>query len=228
MGKIQKDQNTQLSFLPLCYQPGPLVFHNQWKLIRPKKFRQGFPGAPLQQSGVKTSNKFPCFLPTWERAGPLHPARAGVGPGVRPESRLRRLTHPPLGDVYRERVEGPAFASGSLGVAVVCFGLFVSCCPQFAPAHKVIFSPLQFLCLLLLQMFVQVQALQQKSWAPGPSLSQIEKSFTTMVVVMMVESLSPVQFFGPSAPGPSVQGILQARILECVATSFSINYHNMK
>ena len=36
--------------------------------------------------------------------------------------------------------------------------------------HTVIFSPLQFLCILLLEdMFVQVQALQQR--VPGPSLS---------------------------------------------------------
>ena len=90
---------------------------------------------------MKISNKFPCFLPTWERAGSLHLVRVGVGPGVGPERRLRWLTHP-LGDVYREHVEDPAFAPGSLGVAVVFFGLFVSCCPQFAPVHKVIFSPL--------------------------------------------------------------------------------------
>ena len=38
--------------------------------------------------------------------------------------------------------------------------------------HAVIFSPLQFLCILLLkERFVQVQALQQK--VPGPSLSHV-------------------------------------------------------
>ena len=38
--------------------------------------------------------------------------------------------------------------------------------------HAVIFSPLWFLCILLLEeTFVQVQALQQR--VPGPSLCQL-------------------------------------------------------
>ena len=57
------------------------------------------------------------------------------------------------------------------------FGLFVSLCPEFAPMnlpqghmHTVIFSPVQLLCILLLEeRCVQVQALQQR--VPGPGLS---------------------------------------------------------
>ena len=78
------------------------------------------------------------------------------------------------------------------------FSLFVSFVQNLPQLHMltVIFSPLEFLCILLLQeMFVQVQALQQRSLGPR-SQPVLEKSFTTMVVVMMVESLSPVQFFG--------------------------------
>ena len=67
----------------------------------------------------------------------------------------------------------PAFASCSSKVAVRSSGLFVSFVqnlPQLSE-HSVIFSPLQFLCILLLEdRFVQVQALQEK--VPGPSLSQ--------------------------------------------------------
>ena len=54
------------------------------------------------------------------------------------------------------------------------FGLFVSfgsrICPQLC-IHMVIFSPIQFLCILLLEeRCVQVQALQLR--VPGPGLSQ--------------------------------------------------------
>ena len=62
------------------------------------------------------------------------------------------------------------FRSGSWGF----FGFFVSCIknlPQLR-MHAVIFSPLWFLCILLLEeTFVQVQALQQR--VPGPSLCQL-------------------------------------------------------
>ena len=67
----------------------------------------------------------------------------------------------------------PAFTSCSSKVAVRSSGLFVSFVqnlPQLSK-YSVIFSPLQFLCILLLEdRFVQVHALQQK--VPGPSLSQ--------------------------------------------------------
>ena len=48
-----------------------------------------------------------------------------------------RCFAPPIGGVvYRGSVQYPAFAPGSSEVAVGLFGLFVSCCPEFAPtAH---------------------------------------------------------------------------------------------
>ena len=70
------------------------------------------------------------------------------------------------------------FRSGSWGFLVFLhlwgfFGLFVSFIQNLPPTahHTVIFSPIMFLCILLLEeTFVQVQALQQR--VPGPSLSQ--------------------------------------------------------
>ena len=63
----------------------------------------------------------------------------------------------------------PCFAPSSAEVAAGLLGLFVSCCPEFAPTvHAVIFSPLEFLCILLFEeMFVQVQVLQQS--VPSPA-----------------------------------------------------------
>ena len=83
---------------------------------------------------------------------------------------LRWPAHPLGGAVCRDHAQDPAFASGTSEMAggfwPVC--IFV----LFAPAalHAVIFSPLLFLCVRLLQeMFVLGQALQQR--VPGPSLS---------------------------------------------------------
>ena len=70
----------------------------------------------------------------------------------------------------------PVFALGSAEVAVALFGplcLVVHNLPQLH-MHTVSFSPLQFLCILLLEeTFVQVQALQQSpgSQVSGTSLS---------------------------------------------------------
>ena len=101
------------------------------------------------------------------------------------------LCPPPSASTCRTQLLLLAFWKWQLGFLVVLY-LVVHNLPQFT----VIFSPLEFLCILLLQeMFVQVQALQQRSLGPR-SQPVLEKSFTTMVVVMMVESLSPVQFFG--------------------------------
>ena len=59
-------------------------------------------------------------------------------PGVGPERWLRWFAHPFGGVVCRGHVQYPAFAlhpvfvPGSSEVAVGFFGLFVSCCPEFA------------------------------------------------------------------------------------------------
>ena len=68
----------------------------------------------------------------------------------------------------------PAFVPGCSEVTVRFYGLLfffylVHNFPQLF-RHAVIFSPLQFLCILLfMEMFVQMQALQQR--VPGSSLS---------------------------------------------------------
>ena len=69
----------------------------------------------------------------------------------------------------------PVLKSGSRKKVVVgVFGFSVSLGLECAPnVHASIFSPIQFLCVLLLEdRCVQVQALQQR--VPGPSLSQRE------------------------------------------------------
>ena len=87
------------------------------------------------------------------------------------------LPTPLGGDVCSGHVQYPAFAPGSLKVAVgfgfPFSGLFLSFVQNLSQLHMhaVIFSPIQFLCILLLQKRrVQVQALKQR--IPGPSLSQ--------------------------------------------------------
>ena len=54
-------------------------------------------------------------------------------PGVGLEVWLGWSAHPLGGAVCRGHAQYPAFAPGSLEVAVGLFGLFVSCCPEFAP-----------------------------------------------------------------------------------------------
>ena len=67
----------------------------------------------------------------------------------------------------------PVFALGSAEVAVALFGplcLVVHNLPQLH-MHTVSFSPLQFLCILLLEkLFVQVQTLQQRVSGPRSKL----------------------------------------------------------
>ena len=62
----------------------------------------------------------------------------------------------------------PVFAPGSSKLAVGFFWSLCIFCPEFAPNyHAVIFSPIQFLCILLLEeRCVQVQALQHCSKGP--------------------------------------------------------------
>lgn len=66
-----------------------------------------------------------------------------------------------------------ALQKWQLGFLVFLF--LVRNLPQLR-THSVISSPLPFLCMLLPQeVFVQVQALQQRVLVPGPSLSQCEQ-----------------------------------------------------
>ena len=66
----------------------------------------------------------------------------------------------------------PGFALGSSEVEIGCFGLFVSFVQNLSQLHRhaVIFSPMWFLCILLLEeRFAQEQALQhlqQRSQVP--------------------------------------------------------------
>ena len=90
-------------------------------------------------------------------------------PGVRSEGWLRWSAQPFGGAECRGHAQCPAFAPSSSEVAVgflVFLYLVVHNLPQL-DMHTVIFSPLWFLCILLLEeTFVQVQALQQR--VPGP------------------------------------------------------------
>ena len=92
-----------------------------------------------------------------------------MGPGVGPEGWLRQFAHPFGGAVCRGHAQYPAFASDPSEVAAgFLVSLYHVVCnlPQLH-MHAVIFSPLQFLCILLLKKtFVQVQTLQQS--VPGP------------------------------------------------------------
>ena len=94
----------------------------------------------------------PCFL---------HRVRVRVCPGVRSEGRLRCFAHPVGGVVCRGHAQYPAFAPYALFLLQVLqkwqlgfFGLFVSFGSRICPnctMHTVIFSPMQFLCILLLE-----------------------------------------------------------------------------
>ena len=135
---------------------------------------------------MRTNNRFPCWLSPQGggQACFLYGMRVGVCPGVRPEGRLRCFAHPLGGVVCRGHVQYPAFAPGSSKVAVGFFGLFVSFGPEFAPTEHalVIFSPVQFLCILLLEeRYVQVQVLQQSVQGPSKG-SQVPACLTTMMV----------------------------------------------
>ena len=112
-------------------------------------------------------------------AGSLCGVRVGACPGVELEGWLRCFAHPSDGVVCRGHAQYPTFApsSSELAVGFFCCCCFVSCVqnlPQLC-MHAVIFSPLQFLSILLLkERCVQVQALQQR--VPGPRLSHWDLS----------------------------------------------------
>ena len=78
----------------------------------------------------------------------------------------------------KRHTQYPAFAPSSSKVVVEQFGLFVSFVQTSPLLHMqaVIFSPMHFLCILLLEeTFVQVQALQPR--VPSPSLSSLPPPF---------------------------------------------------
>ena len=119
--------------------------------------------------GVKT-NRFPC-LPSPQRMLGMSWFLIGVRimacPGVRLEGWLRWFAHT-LGGVVGEGADRqyPAFAPGSSEVEVGFFYLCVSFVQNLSQLcmHAVIFSPIWFLCILLLEeRCVQVRALQHCS-----------------------------------------------------------------
>ena len=140
------------------YQSRSLTFpiNRNWPQARQKKkLKQGFIGAPFKgiREEEKASNRFPRVLPEGGPSGSFYGVKAGP------------CTIPCFCSGQ------PVFPPSSLEVGFL--GLFVSFVhnlPQLH-THAVIFSPIQFLCVLLLEeMFIQVHALQQS--IPGPSLSQ--------------------------------------------------------
>ena len=161
-----------------CYWPGFLALLNRWRLMRGQTRNSGKASlGPLQQQrGVKTSNTLPCSFPAEGWAGSSYGVKVGVCPGVEPGGWLRWLAHPWGGVECRGHSQYPVFAPGSSEVAVAYLvSLYlVQNLPQLhmrtAQLHMrtVIFSPLKFLCILLMEvMFFQVQALQQKVWSLG-------------------------------------------------------------
>ena len=90
--------------------------------------------------------------------------RWGAGPEVRPEGWLTQSAHPFGGAVHRACTQSPVFApsfSEMAGGILVILRLVADNLPQYCCMHAVIFSPLEFLCTVLLEkMLVQVQALQ--------------------------------------------------------------------
>ena len=78
--------------------------------------------------------------------------RVVVWPGVQLEEWFRWFAHPFGGGVGRGYAQYPAFAPSSSevegGFFILFFGLFVSCCPEFAPTGQcmwLILLPYSFL-----------------------------------------------------------------------------------
>ena len=106
------------------------------------------------------------------RAGSLYGVRVGVCPGVRLAGWLRWSAHPFVvlcaGGMRSALLLLLALQKWQL-VFLVFLYLVIHNLPQLH-MHTVIFSPVWFLCILVLkETFAQVQALQQK--VPDPSLS---------------------------------------------------------
>ena len=135
---------------------------------------------------ARTNNRFPCLLSPWVGSGEISFLIWGAGwrgcPEVQSQGGLSGSPLPPASGVEcRGHAQLPVFAPDSPEVAVgVCF-VSVSFGPEFPPAAhaRSIFSPMSFLCILLLEeRCVQVQAVCKGSQVPAPSLSQKVGYFT--------------------------------------------------
>lgn len=120
-----------------------------------KRFRRDFVGAPAAAERAGTNNRLPCLLASrcgW--GGGSWFLIWGEGQGVfrvRLKGWLRWSARPFGGVECKGHVQSPASVPGSYLV-----GNFPQPC-----MHAVIFSPVHFLCILLLEeRFVQVQAPQ--------------------------------------------------------------------
>ena len=131
-------------------------------------------GPLLQQWGVRTSSSFPCLLPKWGwgalRVGSLYAVRVELCPEFRQEGWL--TVCPPFGGVgCKGHAHYPAFTPdlwfffpAPQRWHLDPFDLFVSCCPESAPAvlvHIVTSGPLQFFFFFSFGLRREVQALHQ-------------------------------------------------------------------
>ena len=124
--------------------------------------------------------------------------KVGVCPGVRPEGWLSGLPTPlvvlsaggmrsTLLLLLTPYFCSWLFRSGSWGFFFLVFLCLVHNLPHLH-MQAIIFSPLQFLCILLLEeTFAQVQTLQQR--VPGPSLSQAEVGAVGIPVFLATHSI---------------------------------------
>ena len=131
-----------------------------------KRFRRDFIGAPAAAERAGTNNRLPCLLASqcgW--GGGRWFLIWGEGQGVfrvRLEGWLRWSSRPFGGVECGGHVQSPASVPGSSEVAAgfLVFLYLVWNFPQLC-MHAVTFSPIHFLCILLLEeRFVQVQAPQ--------------------------------------------------------------------
>ena len=103
-------------------------------------------------------------------SGCLSDLRVRTGPAVKLAGWLGWSVHPPSGAVGRDYAQYSAFAPNPSGVKaefLVFFLCLVHNLPQLC-MHTAIFSPLEFLCILLLEeRFVQVQVLPKGAQVPG-------------------------------------------------------------
>ena len=127
--------------------------------------------------------------------------RIGAGPGVGPEGWLRWSARPFGGAECRGHAQCPAFApsSSEVAVGVLDFLYLVHNLPQL-DMHTVIFSPLWFLCILLLdETFVQVQALQPR--VPGPRSQPVSESLPFFAVLSTLYTLLQLRLCVVVSPG---------------------------
>lgn len=135
-----------------------------------KSIRQGFIVARMNEN----MQQFPCWLsPQGGQAGCLYGVGVGTGSQVWPEEWLRWVFIISLVVLCAGDCVAPCFCSrhptfspcsSEVAVRIFCCLSFLYLIVYNLPwlhMHVVIFSPLQFLCILLFKkMFVQVQALE--------------------------------------------------------------------